>query len=113
MRAIKMIILALILVAIVILAIANRDPVTVNLLPDGMSRLMPGASINLPLFLVCLISIVVGLVIGYLFEYLRETKHRRRAKENARRAAKLDRDVDRLRRQTNTPEDDVLALVNN
>jgi len=113
MRTIKLILLALILVAIVVLAIANREPVTVHLLPEGMSRLVPGASIELPLFLVCLISSVVGLVLGYLFEYLREYKHRRRAAENARRAAKLDRDVSRLRKQTNTPEDDVLALVNN
>lgn len=113
MRTIKLILLALILVAIVILAIANRGPVTVNLLPEGMSRLMPGASVELPLYLVCLISTVVGLVLGYLFEYLREHKHRRRATENARAAAKLDRDINRLRKETNKPEDDVLALVSN
>lgn len=113
MRTFKLILLAIILVAIVILALANREVVTVALLPDGMSRLAPGASIQLPLYLVSLISIVVGLVLGYLLEYLREAKHRRRAAAKAREAAQLNREMNRLRKETNRPEDEVLALVGN
>lgn len=111
MRTIKLILLAVILLAIVILALANRDPVTVRLLPEGMARLAPGAVLDLPLFVVSLVSIVVGMVLGYLFEYFREHKHRRRAAEKAREASKLSRDMQRLRKEANRPEDDVLALI--
>ena len=51
------------------------------------------------------------MVLGYLLEWLREHKHRRRASQKAREAARLNREVDRLRKQTGKPEDDVLALL--
>ena len=41
---------------------------------------------------------VVGMVIGYLLEWLREHKHRRRASQKAREAARLNAEVDRLRK---------------
>ena len=62
---------------------------TLHLLPEGMARVMPVA-VQLPLFVVCLLSIVVGMVIGYLLEWLREHKHRRRASQKAREAARLN-----------------------
>lgn len=111
MRTIKFILLAIILLAIVVLSLANREMVTLQLLPDGMSQLMPGASIDLPLFVVSLASILVGLLIGYLLEYIREYKHRRRARVKAREVRELDAEVSQLRRETNRPKDDVLALV--
>ena len=97
---------------LVVLALANRDVVTLNLLPAGMARVMP-VSVQLPLFVVCLLSVVVGMVIGYLLEWLREHKHRRRAAQKAREAARLNVEVDRLRQQSGKPDDDVLALLGN
>ena len=61
MRIIKLILLGIILVGIVLLSLANRGDVTVRLLPEGLDGLLPGAAIDLPLFVVSLISIVVGL----------------------------------------------------
>ena len=112
MRTVKIILLALILVVIVVLALANRELVTLNLLPEGMARLLP-VSVQLPLFVVSLVSILVGMVLGYLLEWLREHKHRRRASVKAREAVKLSREVDHLRRATGKSEDDVLTLLNN
>ena len=71
---------------------------------------MPVA-IELPLFVVCLLSVVVGMVIGYLLEWLREHKHRRRASQKAREAARLNAEVERMRKQSGRAEDDVLALL--
>ena len=110
MRTLKLLLLGLILVAIVVLALANREVVTLHLLPEGMERVMP-LSIQLPLFVVSLLSIVAGMVIGYLLEWLREHKHRRRASQKAREAAQLNREVERLRKDSGRPEDDVLALL--
>ena len=47
--------LGVILLVLVVLALANREPVTLNLLPSGMARVMPVA-IELPLFVVCLLA---------------------------------------------------------
>lgn len=113
MRIIKLVLLAAILVALVVLAIANRDPVSLHLLPDGMDNVLPGASTELPLFVVILLSALAGVLISYLFEWLREHKHRRAAVEKTREAARLKRDMQRLRKDANRPEDEVLALVSN
>jgi uncharacterized integral membrane protein len=94
----------------VVLALANRDPVTLHLLPEGMARVMP-LSIQVPLFALSLVSIVVGMVIGYLLEWLREHKHRRHAKRKTREAAQLSREVEKLRKASGKAEDDVLALL--
>jgi lipopolysaccharide assembly protein A len=110
MRTLKIVLLCVILVALVILALANREIVTLHLLPAGMARMMP-VSIQLPLFVVCLLSVVVGMVLGYLLEWLREHKHRRRASVKAREAAELNREVDRLRKQSGKADDEVLALL--
>ena len=93
-----------------VLAVANREAVTLHLLPQGLDRVMP-LSIELPLFVVILASVVVGMVLGYLLEWLREHKHRRRAAQKAREAARLNREVAQLRKETGRPEDDVLALL--
>jgi uncharacterized integral membrane protein len=110
MRTLKLLLLGLILLAIVVLALANRQPVTLHLLPEGMAGVMP-LSREVPLFVVSLVSIVVGMVIGYLLEWLREHKHRRRASQKAREAAKLNREVEKLRKESGKHEDDVLALL--
>lgn len=112
MRTIKLILLALIMIAVVVLAVANRAPVTLHLLPQGLSSIAQ-ASVQLPLYAVGLLSILTGMALGYILEWLREHKHRRRAAEKAREAAALNREVGRLRQQTARPEDDVLALLNN
>ena len=111
MRTIKLILLALILIGVVVVALANRAPVTVQLLPGEMAALAPNAQVTLPLFLHGLIAILVGMVLGYLLEYLRETKHRRRASAHAREADRLHLEVSELRRTTNKPKDDVVALL--
>jgi lipopolysaccharide assembly protein A len=112
MRTLKYLLLALILGCLVVLSLANREIVTLHLLPGGMARVMP-MSLELPLFMVVLLSALVGMVAGYLLEWLREHKHRRRAAQKSREAVKLSGEVDRLRRQSGRPEDDVLALIGN
>jgi lipopolysaccharide assembly protein A len=110
MRTLKLLALGLILVAIVVLAVANRETVVLHLLPQGLDRVMP-LSRELPLFVVILASVVLGMALGYLLEWLREHKHRRRASRKAQEAARLNREVAQLRKETGRPEDDVLALL--
>jgi uncharacterized integral membrane protein len=110
MRIVKLILLALILIAIVVFAIAHRDPVTLRLLPPELASISD-ASIQAPHYLVALALILVGLVLGYILEWLREYKHRKRASQKAREAAQLNREVTRLKKETGRADDDVLALL--
>lgn len=110
MRTIKLVILGLILLALVLVALANREMVTLNLLPAGMARVMP-LSVQVPLFVVGLGGVVIGMVIGYIFEWLREHKHRRRAAQKTREAERLSSEMQRLRQTTGKHEDDVLTLL--
>jgi uncharacterized integral membrane protein len=112
MRVIKFVLLAVILAGIVLLAVANREPVTVEVMPEGLASIFQW-SITVPLYAVGLASVLTGLVVGYILEWLREHKHRREAAVKSREAAKLNREVGRLRRETNKPEDEVLALIGN
>ncbi|MBP7241156.1 lipopolysaccharide assembly protein LapA domain-containing protein [Amaricoccus sp.] len=112
MRTIKLILLVVILAVIVILALANRGPVTLNLLPAGMSSIAD-RSIELPLYVVGVVSVLVGMVLGYILEWLREHKHRRLASAKSREAASLNREVGRLRKEASKGEDEILALLRN
>lgn len=111
MRTIKLILLGIILAGIVLLALANREMVTLRLLPEEIDGVLPGAVIELPLFVVGILSVVTGLVLGYILEWLREHRHRRRAAEKEREAVRLKREVASLR--GGAPKDDVLALLDN
>ncbi len=112
MRIIKLVLLAMILIGIVLLSLANREPVTLRLLPEGLSAIAQ-RSVEVPLFVVGLLSVLTGMVLGYILEWLREHKHRRRAAQKAREAAALNGEIERLRRETGREQDDVLALLGN
>lgn len=111
MRIIKYLLLAIILIAIVVLALANRGAVTLHLLPEGLSALGQ-RSVEAPLHLVGLGLILLGMILGYVLEWVREHKHRRRAAIKSREVAELNREVTQLRK-ANAKDDEVLALIGN
>ncbi len=110
MRLIKLVFLAVLMLAIVVLSVANRGAVTLNLLPEGLDQIY-SYSLEVPLFVIILVSILTGLLLGYILEWLREYKYRREAAEKKREASVLASEVDKLRKQTLTEEEEVLALI--
>ena len=76
-RAIKYVFLISVAVALVVLAMANRDPVTLTLLPQELA-LWSGVdlTIELPLFVVILGGVATGVLWGFVWEWLREHRHR-------------------------------------
>jgi putative membrane protein len=111
-RAIKYLFLIVVAFGLVILAMANRDPVTLTLLPQELA-LWSGVdiAIELPLFVVILGGVVTGLLVGFVWEWLREHRHRAAARTNQREAKKLEREVQALRGKKNEGRDEILALV--
>lgn len=97
---------------LVTVALANRAPVTVRLLPEDMAAVF-GVSwaADLPLFLVIFAGIAAGLLIGFLWEWFREMKHRAQAATGSREVARLEREIAQLRDAKGEVQDDVLALL--
>ncbi len=114
MRYIRYGVLAIIAVAMVTVALANRGSVTVNLLPQTLAELvrLPAGSnsTTIPLFVVIFAGILGGVLLGFVWEWLREHKHRAEAARGRRENAQLNREVAQLR-DDKAEGDDVLALL--
>jgi putative membrane protein len=101
--------LALVLVTI---AFANREMVTLRMLPDDMARFWPvGRTVTLPLFLVIFGSIVAGVALGFVWEWLREARYRSAAAREHRENQRLSREVERLKGATPENTDAILRLL--
>jgi uncharacterized integral membrane protein len=111
MRLIKYILLAVILIVLVAVALANREVMTLRLLPQELARLV-GLEMNvaLPVFLVLLGTFLLGLLFGFVWEWLREHKHRATAKIERRERERLEKEVRKVAPPAETG-DDVLAIL--
>ena len=109
MSILRVIFLGLMIVALLILALANMQPVTLHLLPSALAGFMGTGSLTLPLFIVILASVAIGLLIGFTWEWVREHKHRSEAARQRAERERLERQLAKERGPTE--QDDVLALV--
>jgi lipopolysaccharide assembly protein A len=112
MRYLRYILVAALAIVLLTVALANRAPVQVQLLPTDLATFLGlplGA--ELPLFLVIFGGIVAGLLIGFVWEWLREMKHRSTASTKTREVSRLERELAQLREEKLGPQDDVLALL--
>ena len=112
MRYIRYASIAIFAVALILIALANRQVVEVQILPaelGGMAAVNP--SYQLPLFLVMFGGILAGLVIGFIWEWIREAKERAAAARQAREMERLRAEVRRLKGERNKDQDEVLALL--
>jgi lipopolysaccharide assembly protein A len=98
---------------LLVLAMANRAPVTVKAMPDDLAAFTGfGWQMDLPLYLVIFGGIVAGLLIGFVWEWLREHRHRVEASVKGREVTRLERELAVLKDSTSTPaKDDILALL--
>ena len=111
-RALRYVLLAVLMISLLVMASANRVPVTLNLLPEAFANLFQfNWQIEVPVFLVLFFGIVIGLFIGFVWEWLREYKHRRTASTKTREVTKLERELAAMKDQSSLPQDDVLALL--
>lgn len=116
MRLIKMIITAILMIAVVLVALANREDVTVKLLPDQLSDQFAGwagyePALTLPLFAFLIGAILLGGLLGYLIEYIREGKIRKAKRGVEREKRQIEQELETLKKKTRTEEEEVLALL--
>lgn len=110
MKYLRYLVLLLIAIGLVAVALANREVVTLHMLPPDLAQLVGiDWTIRLPLFLVGFGGVVVGVLIGFVWEWLREHKHRAAAAAKAREVQQLKREV--AQAAPPAPKDEVLALL--
>jgi uncharacterized integral membrane protein len=112
MRYIRYAFLAVLAIALVSVALANRGFVTLQLLPQGLADLVGmNRTVDLPLFVVIFGGIIAGLLIGFVWEWLREHKHRAAASRRQAEVKKLERELRRTKAERDKDKDEVLALL--
>ncbi|MGR3515296.1 MAG: LapA family protein [Paracoccaceae bacterium] len=111
LRLIKYFILFVIAVGLIILAMANLGPMTLQVLPTALGNQIGwNQDLTMPIFLVILGTFFAGLLFGFIWEWLREHKHRVRAKMEGRERQRLEQEVHKVAPPTKTG-DDVLAIL--
>lgn len=112
MKYIRYIFLACLGVALIAVALANREFVGLQLLPEGLARIVGmNQAIQLPLFVVIFGGVLAGLLIGFVWEWMREHKHRAEVNRKAKEVGKLEREVKKLKGEKHQGKDEVLALL--
>ena len=113
LRIAKYLFLFVVAVALVLMALANRENVTLEMVPEALVGWFGlQYAITLPLFVVILGAVMVGLLVGFVWEWLREHRHRSDAKLHKRTAQSLEREVRTLKGGTgHDAKDEILALV--
>lgn len=114
-RYIRLLLLGLLGLGLLTVALANRAPVTVQLMPTDLAALTGLTwAMDLPLFVVIFGGIIAGVLIGFVWEWFREHGHRAAASQKTREVARLERELAVLKDANSVPpQDDVLALLEN
>lgn len=112
-RSLRLLFLGLLALALIAVAIANRDPVTVQLLPADLAALTGLTfAMEMPLFLVIFAAVIAGVLVGFVWEWFREAGIRGHASTKSREVTRLERELAVLRDEKGTaPQDEVLALL--
>ena len=112
MRTIRIFFVAILAIVLILVATANRAPVTVGLLPENIAAFTGWAwTLTVPTFLALFLAMVFGVLVGLVWEWLREAHLRAESKTRAHNLQVLQREMGDLRRTHAAPKDEVLAIL--
>ena len=100
-RFLKSLILLPVAVLVILLAVANRAPVTLSL--DPFSKGAPEISFSLPLYALLFGAAMLGVVLGGSGAWPAQAKHRRAERRFKREARSLRTEIERLRTEAGVP----------
>jgi uncharacterized integral membrane protein len=93
MKLLFWIVLALVALILILFAVSNRETVSLGL------WLLPGATIELPLYLLVLGTLIFGFVVGELVAWIGSWRWRREARRGRERIAMLERELEAAQAQ--------------
>ena len=112
MRYIRYAILATLVIILLTVALANRGPVTIQVLPEDIAGLAQwNYVITIPLFGVVFGAVGFGILLGFVLEWIREARFRSEVSKRKRQVKELKREVNSLKVEKNEGKDEVLALL--
>ena len=112
MRIIRFSIILSISLALIVLAIANRQVVTLQFMPSDLAASLGILGVkSLPLFLVVLLGVLIGLFLGFVWEYLREHKYRKALATKNKKVKMLEQEIKKLKNDTNNEAEQILGLL--
>jgi hypothetical protein len=112
MRYIRYSSIAIFALALILIALANREMVPIRLVPEelaGFTALTPGQEV--PLFVVIFGGILAGLILGFIWEWIREAGERAAAARQARETQRLRAEIKRLKAEKHEGSDEIIALL--
>jgi len=114
MKTIRYAFWAIVAVCLILVGLANTEPVMLRAMPQALAALFGiQPDIELPLFFVIFLGVGGGLLIGFLWEWVREHRIRAESRKSRREVDNLRREVASLKSANGAPDtgDDVLALL--
>ncbi|WP_397544285.1 lipopolysaccharide assembly protein LapA domain-containing protein [Roseovarius salis] len=112
MRYVRYASIAVFAAALVLVALANRGIVRVQVLPEEIAHLAAlNPSYEVPLFVVIFGGVLAGLIIGFIWEWIREAGERATAARQRREMERLKSEIRRLKGEKHKGKDEVLALL--
>lgn len=112
MKYVKIAFWGLVAICLVIVALANAQPVSVHAMPNWLANLVGRSpDITLPLYAVIFAGVAFGLLVGFIWEWLREHKHRAAVRQKERKVNHLEAEMRRMHAEKHEGQDEVLALL--
>lgn len=112
MRYIRYASIAIFAIALILVALANRGMVRVQVLPGELAHIAAlNPSYEVPLFVVMFGGVLAGLVVGLVWEWIREAGERAAAARQTREIDRLKAELRRLKGAQHKDRDEVLALL--
>ncbi len=113
-RYIRVIFLTCLSIIILTLAVANREFVDIRILPSELEGFFgSGMIFSIPIFVLFLCSVIFGLFVGFVWEWIREMKYRSASNRKSKDLARVENELNQLKRENGQNEDEVLLLLNN
>ncbi|KAF0133305.1 MAG: hypothetical protein FD152_1663 [Xanthobacteraceae bacterium] len=96
-RIVNWLFLAPVALIAVILAVANRTPVTLSV--DPFARASSALSVTVPLFAVVFLAMILGVIIGGMAVWWKQGRYRKRCRLAESELSAARSDVERLRNE--------------
>lgn len=94
-RFLSLLVAAPVGILVIVLAVANRHPVTLSL--DPFKPEAPALAVTLPFFVFIFAALFAGLLLGGFGAWLKQGKWRREARDRRYEAARWRNEADRLK----------------